>query len=122
MYNSVFYKSLSTNDYDLFFVQQPFVEGGNFTVNGDNTAPTLKPSEHAVGPTAVQQALLHTDTYERLNTTTCISAYAVNFLSSRRNLVLVSKNGSDNNLLYMPHYTYEDAIKPESGVYIPFDW
>lgn len=91
-------------------------------MNGENTAPALSLSDPEVGPTAVQQALLHTNRFERLNTTAYISAYAVNFLSNKRNLVLVSRNSDNNNLLYMRHYTYDDAINAELGQYVPFDW
>ena len=122
MYNSVFYKSLSTNDYDLFVVKQPFVEGANFTVNQNNTRQAVAPSFGEVGPSAIQQANLNTGRFERLNTTACINAYALNFISDRRNLVLVSNNGSDNNLLLMPHYSYADAVNAAFGKYLPFDW
>ena len=123
MYNSVFYKSLSTNDYDLFYVKQGFVDGGNFTVTKKNTALTWNPGDPEVGPAEVQHALLNTDRYERLDTTACISSYGTNFLTDRRNLVLVSSNGTSNNsLLYMPHYTYTNAVDMAFGKYRPFDW
>ena len=123
LYNSVFYKSLSTNDYDLFFVKQAFVDGGNFTVTKKNTARPWNQDDPEVDPADVQHLLLSTDRYERLDPTACISSYGTNFLTDRRNLVLVSSNGTSNNsLLYMPHYTYANAVDMAFGKYRPFDW
>ena len=121
LFNSAFFKGLSTNNYDILVVSPAFVEGGGF--NADGSVPNVP----KVDPAEVQSALLNTNRYERLNTTACITAYGIDFLSDRRNLVLVSSNdttssGEVNNLLFVAQYQYETAVNAMFGKYLPFDW
>ncbi|OCT55026.1 hypothetical protein CLCR_02775 [Cladophialophora carrionii] len=93
MYNSAFYKSLSTNDYNLLFVTPDFVEGGAIgplkeTLYNQNNA-------YAIDPHDVQSSVLDDpDSWERLDKKACINAYATNFLDNRRTLVLVASNST----------------------------
>jgi hypothetical protein len=107
----------------MFFVRQGFVDGGNFTVNGENVDNTTNIRYPKLEPEAVQQSLLNTNVYERLAPTECVRAYANNFLRDRRNLVIVSNNGTGKNtLLFMPHYSYTYAVNAQFGQFLPFDW
>lgn len=114
-YNSAFYKSLSTNDYDYYFVTQDFVDGGAIGNETDAYAAAYGP---VVDPAELQDRLLTSpEQFDRLDTARCITAYATNFLSNRRNLILVSSNGTsktNSSLLYVRGYEFSDDR--------PFDW
>ncbi|KIW75837.1 hypothetical protein Z517_10582 [Fonsecaea pedrosoi CBS 271.37] len=98
MYNSAFYKSLEANDYNLFFVTQDFIDG--------------KAQQE------IQSSLLtHPETWERLEKKECIHSYATTFLTSRRNLILLSNNSTsqaNESVLKVDFYT--------SGSVQAFDW
>ncbi|EXJ62826.1 hypothetical protein A1O7_03266 [Cladophialophora yegresii CBS 114405] len=116
MYNSAFYKSLSTSDYNLLFVTQDFVDGEafgtlNLTVYNPNNA-------YAIDPHEVQSSLLdNPDSWERLDKIACINAYATNFLDNRRTLVLVVSNSTGQ--------TNDSVLDTELYLFNPtraFDW
>ncbi|KIW27128.1 uncharacterized protein PV07_06897 [Cladophialophora immunda] len=112
MYNSAFYKSLETNDYNLYFVTQDFVDGKPF-VPFPVTELYLRPDQQDVQSSLVT----HPDTWERLDNDACIHAYATNFLTSRRNLVLVSNNSTkqaNETVLKVTQYVNGDVNA--------FDW
>ncbi|KIX98119.1 uncharacterized protein Z520_06199 [Fonsecaea multimorphosa CBS 102226] len=110
MYNSAFYKSLETNDYNLYFVTQDFVDGKPFVPwDGYSDLPDQND---------IQSSLLtDPDTWERLDNDACIRAYATEFLTSRRNLVLLSNNSTkkaNESVLEVADYG--------SGDVDAFDW
>ncbi|EXJ85156.1 hypothetical protein A1O3_05831 [Capronia epimyces CBS 606.96] len=111
MYNSAFYKSLSTNDYAFYFATQDFVDGSSFTI----PERTIDPYYLIIGsvePAKVQSDLQTPGLYERLEMVDCIHAYATDFLTNRRNLVMVSKNDTANSsLLDMGFYAFS-TINP----------
>lgn len=117
-YNSAFYKSLSTNDYDIFVVEPGFLEGGS--VNTTN----IVVASNAIDPAIVQTDLTIPGRYERLDNTACINAYAIDFNSNRRNLVLVSSNSTlpETTLLHVEHYSYGASVRSGGGVYRPYGW
>ncbi|KIX09181.1 uncharacterized protein Z518_00260 [Rhinocladiella mackenziei CBS 650.93] len=108
MYNSAFYKSLSTNDYGLYFVKQDFIDSPTFT-SADPASDTV------ADPTKIHADVRIPGVYERLDKVACIKAYATNFVSDRRNLVLVTKNETvDTSLIFDTEYFY-------TGLY-QFQW
>ena len=134
MYNSAFYKSLSTNDYDIIFVQQSFLDGVTLSYN-----PTWIDLSSTVNLTALQRNIT-TDFghhYEKLDLADCINAYATDFLDQRRNLVFILAPGnkdieSSNLSVYdIHHYVYSssdtisshtDQFSTNYGNNNPYDW
>ena len=111
MYNSAFYKSLSTNDYDIVFAQESFLDGV-ITYN-----QTLEWSK-TIDLTNLQRNIT-TDTghrYERLDKAGCINAYATDFLDQHRNLVFIIPPGNEtleasNLSVYdVVHYRYDAGV------------
>ena len=94
MFNSAFYYSLGTNDYWLLVATVEFANGGGW----DQKAAWLTP------PGPIQQQM---QSYETLDRTDCIKAYAQDFVSDRRNVVLIGHNTTqrkDNSLIYVYQY------------------
>ncbi|KIW97063.1 uncharacterized protein Z519_02455 [Cladophialophora bantiana CBS 173.52] len=115
MYNSAFYKSLQMNDYDLFFVTQDFIDGKPF---GPLNNTIYNTAYDYTDPRDVQSSLLtNPEKWERLDNEACINAYATNFLSNRRNLILLSNNGTSN-----PNNSVLTVQPYFSGGVRPFDW
>jgi hypothetical protein len=114
MYNSSFYKSIATNDYNLYFVRQDFVDGKPFVAN----STTYDPFQTYIDPRDIQTSIVNNpDTWERLDKAACINAYATNFLDNRRNLVLVSDNSTgqaNESLLTTELYLFTPIVA--------FDW
>lgn len=118
LYNSAFYKSLATNDYNLYFVTQDFVDGQPFE-SSTAIADTYNPTGfHQTDSEHIQQSLLaNPQSWERLDKKDCINAYASNFLSNRRNLILVSNNSTakaNESVLEETLYTFTTEFA--------FDW
>lgn len=113
MYNSAFYKSLATNDYTLIFVRPEFVDGAAFNASLSDQSRDIQidigQSQIDIGQ--IQSEVGQTPSpYERLDKADCISAYATDFLSKRRNLVLVSNNstkGQNSSLLATRDFTFD---------------
>lgn len=129
MYNSAFYKSLSTNDYDIVFAQESFLDG---VVSYNQTWDMSQ----TVNLTDLQSNVT-TDTghhYERLDKAECINAYATNFLDQRRNLVFIISPGNEtieasNFSVYdVHHYKYDtddyawDEFTINWGSDDPYGW
>ncbi|KAK5050551.1 hypothetical protein LTR84_003832 [Exophiala bonariae] len=117
LYNSAFYKSLATNDYDIFVVQQGFLDGGRFDTEG------IVVQKGSLDPTIIQQGLTIPGRYERLENADCIKAYATDINSDRRNVVLVSTNSTPDitTLLHVEHYSFGLSVGPR-GLYKPYGW
>lgn len=77
MYNSVFFSTLATNEYKLVFANETFVEGG------PNSAYDKKRFKR------IEDIQAQVKTWDRLENAACINAYATEFLSTRRDLVVV---------------------------------
>ncbi|KPI43030.1 uncharacterized protein AB675_1873 [Cyphellophora attinorum] len=96
MYNSAFFKSLSTNAYDVLLTRESFINdqptdnhyylqvpsGPAYTYS----EPLPASSSGLVNASAIQNNLT---SYDKLDVEDCIRTYANAFLSTRRNLVLV---------------------------------
>lgn len=78
-------------------------------------------------PHDLQQTLLSDTRFEELDNESCITAYSVDLLTDRRNLVLVSANSSlsGSSILYGGSSQYLSMAdpEPESGLdYNPYAW
>lgn len=72
--------------------------------------------DEVVDPAKIQADLKIHGRYERLENADCIRAYGTNYITDRRNLVLVSQNttADHSNLFEAEFYFYTN--------YYPFDW
>jgi hypothetical protein len=134
MYNSAFYKSLATNDYDIFFVRNDFVDSPlqlNSTWNLKNIGDLKSIHGNITNPAM----------FQRMELADCLDAYAVDFPSIRRNILFVV---SDTNItsnftvldiqqygyavgtLDSPYsktsYMYYNQKTPVYGVDNPYSW
>ena len=115
-YNSAFYSSLATNDYDIYVVSQDLLSAANATwANyGLVSAETL------------QQDIATNNTvkFKRLDALSCIKAYGQVFLQDYRNLVIVSTNSSSDtsSVLQADVYYFAKAVDLPVQTYKPFDW
>lgn len=103
MYNSAFYKSLSTNDYDIIIATEGLLD-----------APPVFNQTWEMGQTVnlttLQRNLTTSDRYQRLDLPSCIKAYATDFLSERRNLVLMTPPSNvtkNNTVINVVNYVYD---------------
>ncbi|KAK5009044.1 hypothetical protein LTR28_002982 [Elasticomyces elasticus] len=86
LYNSAFFSTISSNDYMIYFVSQDFVHGGSYN------DIAFQPSDGWHDLSAIGAFQRDLSTFERLENADCISAYATNFLTSRRTLAIVTSN------------------------------
>ena len=122
LFNSAFFTSIATNDYNVIFAQANFTTGAFFsTVNGANSANWQPPGWD---PRAVQN---NVTSYQRLDNRQCIEAYAQDLITDRRTLVVISSNAStrgDGSVLGSGNFEYETperAGELEIG-YDPYPW
>lgn len=93
MYNSVMFKSIAATDYNMLLVTEDFVNGAIFnntwySEQRSNATSLYGSGTHLyVDARLVQEKVLN---YTRLDRADCIKAYAKDFVSSQRNLVLVA--------------------------------
>lgn len=119
-YNSAFYSSLATNDYEIYVVSPSFLLGGNAS-NIVYAPSTLVPADQ------LQQNIANNDTsnFQLLDILQCIKTYGQVFMQDYRNLVIVSKNSSNDSSPSVFHeetYTFNRYIYLPSQTYMPFDW
>lgn len=108
-YNSALYKSLASNDYDILFVKQDFVDGSSWNTTASDGIRQYGLLD-GVSIDQVQADLKVPELYERLDLADCIRAYATDFITDRRNLVFVTKNDTVNyNLLDYTNYLYSPS-------------
>ncbi|KAF2127575.1 hypothetical protein P153DRAFT_398181 [Dothidotthia symphoricarpi CBS 119687] len=83
-YNSTVYASVSASVYNVFTVNEAFLDplATNYTEIGANAS---KPDSY----TNAMLKLYRSDSLERLNTSDCVGAYAQNYQTARRNVLLV---------------------------------
>lgn len=96
MYNSVFFSTIATNEYDVVFATEVFVQGGPEGAYDETEFPGLEDTQ------------VQAKTWDRLERADCINAYATEFLNTRRSLVAVvvddavPRNNSVKRVV--PHY------------------
>ncbi|KAL2430720.1 hypothetical protein ABEF95_013198 [Exophiala dermatitidis] len=111
MYNSAFYKSLTTNDYNVYIVSQDFVDGSafNMTENASPHLPYARQYDFKVDIAGIQNGTKTPGLYEHLQKADCIRAYATDFVTNRRNLLMVTKHDPLSPLsstLYLTPFQY----------------
>jgi len=89
-YNSAFFPSLSSNDYNVIYATADFVNGAAYNSTAIGSA-WLPPG---YDPAPVQ---LNISQYEKLDNSQCIQAYAKDFITDRRTVVVISSNISIDN-------------------------
>ena len=77
MYNSVFFSTIATNEYDFVFAYENFIEGGPQGLYHKAQFPDIEDIQ------------AQAKTWDRLEPIACINSYATEFLNTRRNLVAV---------------------------------
>jgi hypothetical protein len=97
MYNSVFFSTIATNDYNIIFANDAFVQGGPQGSYNETQYPGLK------------EIQTQAKSWEFLSKTDCINSYATEFLNTRRDLVAVIVDSTS---------TINDSVK---GV-LPFEF
>jgi hypothetical protein len=95
-FNSAIFVSLTANEYMIAAVTQDFVNGANWTLTGSNAF-------HQVLLTEMQRNI---SSYERLDQAACITEYGVDYLSSRRNALVVVDGELSNPLMGTLDWTY----------------
>ncbi|KAI5276990.1 hypothetical protein E4T47_00244 [Aureobasidium subglaciale] len=124
MYNSMFFGSLSTNDYNIYYATEGFLVGESY--NSIKYPDMISGQDEDYMDTSnIQQSLQHnTSQWQRLSNAECISAYAVDLISSRRDLVVVvpKPNTTNSSLLYRDAYHFELKAKLVDDTYGPYQW
>lgn len=121
MFNSVFFTSIATHNYNVVFATRNFTRGAPFsTANGRNTR-AFQPPIWKDNLTTVQQ-LAQDGRFERLENADCINAYAVDLQTSRRTLVVVSSNASIHDTGSVLGSGNQEYILPERYVTFPQLW
>ncbi|KAI5246195.1 hypothetical protein E4T43_02765 [Aureobasidium subglaciale] len=124
MYNSMFFGSLSTNDYNIDYATEGFLVGESY--NSIKYPDMISGQDEDYMDTSnIQQTLQHdTSQWQRLSNAECISAYAVDLISSRRDLVVVvpKPNTTNSSLLYRDAYHFELKAKLVDDTYGPYQW
>ncbi len=77
MYNSVFFSTIATNEYNVVFAYERFIEGGPQGLYNKTRF------------THIEDIQAQAKTWDRLEPDVCINSYATEFLNTRRNLVAV---------------------------------
>ena len=112
MFNSVFFNSIATNDYNVIFATEDYTTGANFsTANGFNTA-YFQPPSYKENLTNVQRQV-QAGKFERLEKIDCIRSYAVDLVTDRRSLVVISSNTSKHDNGAVLGSGNQEYVKPE---------
>lgn len=126
MFNSVFFTSIATNDYNVIFATENFTTGGDFsTANGFNTA-FFQPPSYKENLTHIQRQI-GAGYYERLENLDCIKSYAVDLLTDRRTLIVISSNVSKHDNGAVLGSGNQEYVEPERWYtlaqgYDPYTW
>ena len=113
-YNSAFFSSLATNDYNIVYATEDFVTGAPFN-NPSAIGGAWLPPGYNVTPVQEQIA-----SYERLDNAACIEAYAKDFITDRRTLVIIASNSSTEGGSLLGSDNYE-LSSPGFG-WTPYNW
>ncbi|THZ18260.1 hypothetical protein D6C91_05577, partial [Aureobasidium pullulans] len=125
MYNSMFFGSLSTNDYNIYYVTEDFLTGAAYDrvafpdkINGSD--------EDYMDTSAMQQRIQQNNgTWQKLSNTECISAYAVDTLSAHRDVVIVvepQNTTRKGSMVSRDRYRFNFNSELEMDYYNPYDW
>ncbi|KAF9061622.1 hypothetical protein BDP27DRAFT_1428743 [Rhodocollybia butyracea] len=134
-YNSAFFSTISANDYNWYLAQGPEMRDlpqNNLTFNWDCadlelvacSSPDAEPANWLDSPNCLRTyACLGPDiepaNWEFLNPSDCLHAYAVDFLASRRDLVMVVGDYIPNNSFLILQNSISGQM---STPFTPYDW
>lgn len=107
-YNSAFFSSSATNDYQIFYVTDAFVQGLSPILSGGSE------DDYTTLAVSIQAEL---NQHEALQNEDCIRAYAVDFVTDRRTLVLVAVNREEHESSFIDYAV--DAFEPLTSGYGP---
>jgi hypothetical protein len=118
MYNSVFYSSLSATSYVILYATEDFVNGAKPTFRGEDITDV-----YWKDPVQIQNNLR---SWDRLDNSECIQAYANDIPTEHGTLVIVSSNRSEeaSSLLWLEFYDWAGSIPPTAAAihYNPYYW
>ena len=125
MYNSMFFGSLSTCDYNIYYVAEDFLTGAAY----DRVAFPDKVEgrdEDYMDTSAMQQRLQQNNgTWQKLSNAECISAYAVDTLRAHRDVVIVvepQNTTRKGSMVSRDRYRFNFNSELEMDYYNPYDW
>ncbi|THX14844.1 hypothetical protein D6D17_03147 [Aureobasidium pullulans] len=125
MYNSMFFGSLNTNDYNIYYVTEDFLTGAAY----DRVAFPDKVEgrdEDYIDTSAMQQRLQQNNgTWQKLSNAECISAYAVDTLSAHQDVVIVvepQNTTRKGSMVSRDRYRFNFNSELEMDYYNPYDW
>ncbi|KAF9060840.1 hypothetical protein BDP27DRAFT_1272764, partial [Rhodocollybia butyracea] len=120
-YNSAFFSTISANDYQYSLAQGPEMQGLLPDISKFDWQCAGFPAGADVG--ACSSPDIEPTNWEFLNPSDCLYAYAVDFLSDRRDLVIVLGDYTLNNtFLNMGNTPARDNLNLGTGNRAPFDW
>jgi hypothetical protein len=112
MYNSVFFSTIATNEYDIIFANEAFIDGGPQGAYNETEYP------------GIQDIPAQAKTWDRLERADCINAYATDFLNTRRALVAVivdNTTAQNDSVKRVLPYLFDFSIdNPDS--FDPYAW
>jgi hypothetical protein len=115
MYNSVFFSAIATNNYNYIYASEGFARGAWFN-------ETRWPSDNGFDGVELQK---NAPTFENLTDKGCIQAYANDFVSTRRNVLLVVEgvpaNGTKGKGSILEVNAYE-FVSGKDKQYNPYSW
>lgn len=100
MYNSVFFSIIATNEYNIDYAHEAFLQGGPQGAYNET---------EFVG---IEDIQAHAKSWDRLENADCINAYASEFLNTRRNLVAVILNkttAENDSIKRVRLYRFQDS-------------
>jgi hypothetical protein len=113
MYNSGFFSTTATYEYDTVFEYEPFLQAGPQSAHDQTTDPRLKNIQ------------TQATSWDRLEPAACINAYATEFLTTRRNLVAVisanEQSPTNTSVQEVVSNAFEFSIK-SPGAVDPYAW
>jgi hypothetical protein len=113
VYNSVFFSTIASNEYEVVFANASFVHGGPQGVYDKTKFPIINDTQ------------IRAKSWDRLEPAACINSYATEFLNTRRNLVVVvfrnEKSRNDSSVQEVVSNTFNFTIqKPDA--FDPYRW
>ncbi|KAF9062555.1 hypothetical protein BDP27DRAFT_1368777 [Rhodocollybia butyracea] len=141
-YNSSFFSTISANDYNWYLAQGPEMQDlpkNNWTFNWECaspkrvacSSPDAEPASwNSLGPSGCLQTYacsgpdIEPFNWELLNPSDCLQTYAMDFLSDRRDLVVVLGDYTSNNTFVnqLNSSMFPVASRGLSPGLTPFDW
>lgn len=127
MYNSVIFKTLDTNDYDLLLVNDDFLDGKPFRMSqvdvGDAVMLDRAHLDHIQEFFATNQH--NSSLVQNLTNADCMRRYGVEFVSGRSNVLLVIVKRPNQSVAYSFHDALEEdasLAQPPTANELTYSW